>query len=88
MRAALLALLLLLSGCAHTYWTKAGATDEEFYRDSHACAVEASPPRVAAAGVEKLKVNEELYKACLFARGYRRQNSVTPPTPHWRPVTD
>ena len=54
LRRRIITALILFTGCALTYWTKAGATDEEFYQDSYECAVQASPPREAAPGVERL----------------------------------
>jgi hypothetical protein len=85
--ALILAVPLLLADCAEYYWTKADTTDEQFYKDSHDCAIEASPPR--SSGLEKIRVNhDDLYRVCLYARGYRRNKYVSPPTPHWRGVTE
>jgi hypothetical protein len=89
MRHAALVLLfssLALAGCAKYYWTKTAATDEQFYKDSHECALEASPPR--APGVEKMRMSDDLYNACLSARGYRRDKYAFPPDPHWRGVAE
>jgi len=41
-----------------------------FYGDSYNCAQEASPTREAPA--RATYVNEALYRACLWSRGYRR----------------
>lgn len=77
-------LSVALVGCAQYArydWTKAGATDEQFYRDSRECALEASPPR---SGAEKIRVSDDLYNACLVAHGYRRNTYVPPPLTDWR----
>ncbi len=75
----LVAMLLVgLIGCARYYWSKPGSTAEEFARDSSECAREASPtPAAAAAGV----VIDQLYRACLSARGYVREKQWEPPPP-------
>ncbi len=77
---------ILLAGCVRSSWTKAGTTDAQFYTDSHECAVEASP-RQDVPGVEHRQVDEDLYRACLFARGYRRGKYVFT-TPSWRGVRE
>lgn len=79
----LLVLSLTLTGCArYDDWAKAGATDEQFHRDRHECAREASPPH--ARGAEEIGMNDDLYSACLSARGYRRSTYVPPPMKDWR----
>jgi len=83
----LAAVPLLLAGCAGYYWTRADTTDEQFYKDSHECAIETRPSR--SSGVAKIIVDaDDFYRACLYARGYRRDKYVSPPTPHWRGVTE
>ncbi len=79
-------LAVIGSGCS-PYWTRAGATDEQFYRDSHACAKEASPARDAP-GVEHLKIDEDLYRGCMLALGYRRDKYLVQPTPGWRGLAE
>ncbi|OFW10408.1 MAG: hypothetical protein A3G20_04315 [Acidobacteria bacterium RIFCSPLOWO2_12_FULL_59_11] len=81
-----LALSLLLTGCATYFWTKPGTTDEQFYKDSHECAKESSPR--ADSNVKEFRVNDDLYRACLSARGYRRAKYFWSPTPSWRGVTE
>ena len=78
MRLTALALALLVSGCAEYYWTRAGTTEEQFYRDSLECALQASPHREA--GAKEIRVNDDLYRACLSARGpIRERYGSTPP---------
>jgi len=79
--------VLLAAGCSSSYWTKPGVTDAEFYRDSHACAQEASPSRDAP-GVERLKISEDLYRGCLLDRGYWREKYFIRPTPSWRGLAE
>ena len=58
-------LAVAMAGCARYYWSKSGATTEQFDRDNTECAREASAnPTEAAHGM----VNEKLYRACLKAR--------------------
>jgi hypothetical protein len=78
--AAALALLAAgLGGCVH-YWSRPGASLEEFDRDHRACALgAASNPTEAALGV----VNQQRYRACLAGRGWRRAEQPTPPPPGW-----
>ncbi len=73
--ATLAALVLLCGGCAKYYWTKPDTVEAEFARDSYECAREATG-------------SEATYRACLIARGYRRDKYLFAPTPHWRGVTE
>jgi hypothetical protein len=57
--------------------TKPATVDAQFYRDSHECALEASP-----------NVTDALYRACLIARGYRRDKYFFAPAASWRGVTE
>jgi len=79
-----LALVLLLTGCATYYWTRPGTTQEQFFKDSHECAQGASPR--ADSNVKEFRMNDDLYRACLFARGYHRGKYFWSPTPSWRGV--
>jgi hypothetical protein len=79
--APLLLLLLLLgatSGCTKKYWSKAGATPEQFTGDSQACVQQAATTLPAGAAVEAV---EQFYRACLQGRGYVRDSQVQPPPP-------
>ena len=62
------------SGCGRYYWSKSGATAEQFDRDSRECAREASPASSAALGV----VDAGQYRACLSARGWVRDKQMEP----------
>jgi hypothetical protein len=92
MRAPVLAIaaaMLCTTGCGTlAYWTKPGATDADFYRDTRECAESATPRREATPGVEKIHVNKDLYRACMMERGYRRGEYSSPPPVGWRPVLD
>ncbi len=73
-----------LSGCGRYFWSKPGSTAEQFRVDSLECAREASPTPVA----RKLgMVVDELYRACLTARGYTREKQYEPVPPgHYRGI--
>ena len=75
-------IVLMLAGCGggmKNLWVKSGATEQEFQRDSYECASTSTyTSRKAGLGGgagfyrEKTDVNEDLYRACLRARGYSR----------------
>ena len=66
------------AGCARYYWSKPESTAEQFDKDSKECAREGAPtPAAAAAGI----VIDQLYRACLQARGYVREKQWEPPPP-------
>jgi len=70
-----LALLAGLGGCGLHYWGKTGASQDDFNRDSSACAKEASPQY----GV----FLEELYRACLRSPGWARAQQQAPVPAGW-----
>lgn len=71
-------LAFVLTGCTGYYWSKPGATAEQFDRDNRECAIAASAnPTEAAHGV----VNAPRYEACLQARDWVRQKEYIPPPP-------
>jgi hypothetical protein len=76
-RRALVALTIVvgLSGCGLHYWGKTGASQDEFNRDSAACAKEASPQY----GI----FVEDIYRRCLRERGWARAQHQAPPPPGW-----
>lgn len=72
--------LLVLTGCGKHYWGKAGASAEDFARDSGVCARENALYRDATK--EFGTVLQEQYKACLKSRGWERGQKLDPP-PGW-----
>jgi hypothetical protein len=68
-------LLATLTGCGLHYWNKPGATLDDFNRDSAACAKEATPQY----GI----FVDEIYRACLRARGWIRAQQQAPPPAGW-----
>jgi hypothetical protein len=72
---ALLSAVLFLSvGCGVHYWQRQGANVQDFERDSNGCVTEAKVPRLS---VEP----EQMYRACMRARGWQRvQVGVPEPT--------
>jgi hypothetical protein len=72
-------LLLLLSaatGCSRYYWSKPGATAEQFTQDNQACLRQAAGALPSGAALEAV---EQDYRACLGSRGYARDKQMDPP---------
>jgi hypothetical protein len=78
-RAVVVALLVVtLGGCGKHYWVKTGTQPDDFNRDSTACTAEATPtPGAARYGI----VVEDVYRACMRARGWARRQSHEPVPP-------
>lgn len=76
-----LTVFVFLSGCGRYYWSRLGATLEDFRLDSQQCAGEASlTPEAARYGL----VRQDAYRACLGKRGWmREQHADPPPPPGW-----
>ena len=72
------ALVALLGGCGRHYWGKAGASQDDFNRDSAACAREASPQY----GV----FIKDRYRDCLRGRGWTRAQQHEPPSGWYRGI--
>ncbi|HEY7204680.1 MAG TPA: SHOCT domain-containing protein [Methylomirabilota bacterium] len=70
------ALLSAATGCSRYYWSKAGATPEQFSRDSGECGQQAAGTLPPGAAVEAV---EQFYRACLNSRGYVRASQLDPP---------
>lgn len=68
-----------LGGCGLFYWGKPGSTAEQFDRDNKECAVEATQ---TPGGQVVREVFDKAYRQCLLARGYVRQQQVSP-GPDW-----
>ena len=64
-----------VAGCGRHYWSKPGATLDDFNRDGAACAKAASP----AYGI----VVEDNYRACLRDKGWVRAQQVEPVPSGW-----
>jgi hypothetical protein len=74
-------LLLLLSaapGCSRYYWSKPGATAEQFTQDNQTCVRQAAGALPSGAALEAV---EQYYRACLNSRGYLRDKQMDPPPP-------
>jgi hypothetical protein len=71
-----LALLAATAGCSRYYWSKPGATAEQFGRDNQECLGQASSTLPPGAAAEAVK---QLYYACLNGRGYARDKQIDPP---------
>lgn len=76
-----LALVLLLAGCGKHYWSRSGATLDDFGRDNQECAravaIETSSDKTY--GI----VRSDYYKACLKSRGWVRAQHPEPVPPGW-----
>lgn len=67
-----------LGGCSRYYWSRPGATGEQFDQDNRDCALQTSAnPTEASLGM----VNDKAYRACLEARKWVRTKEFTPPPP-------
>ncbi len=68
-----------LGGCGKFYWGQPGATQEQFVRDNRECVKESAPtPSAADYGI----IYDQLYRACLSARGWKREQHMNSP-PGW-----
>jgi hypothetical protein len=69
-------LLAANAGCADKHWTKAGATEADFNRDSYECARESAGWETTfdpfAGYSYGVRVNKDLYRPCMANRGYSR----------------
>ena len=74
------AVTTLLGGCGRYYWAKPGAAGGDFERDSRECAAQAAP---ASRPGEYAVFVGETYRACLAARGWRRDRQFDPPPAGW-----
>jgi len=72
--------LLVWTGCGNHYWGKAGASADDFARDSGECARENA--LYQGATKEFGIVLQDQYKACLRSRGWQRDQKHEPP-PGW-----
>ena len=68
-----------LTGCARFYWSKPGASPEQFSQDNQACVQQtvAALPR----GSASVDAARDYYRACLNSRGYVRDKQYEPPPP-------
>ena len=73
--------LLVLTGCGKHYWGKAGASLEDFARDSGECARQNALYRDAAK--EFGTVLQDQYNECLRRRGWQRGQKLDPPPAGW-----
>jgi len=74
----LLLLLGALTGCSRYYWSKPGASAEQFTQDNQACLRQAAGALPSGASLEAV---EQYYRACLGSLGYARDKQVDPPPP-------
>ena len=70
-----LAVLITAGGCGLHYWNRPGASQDDFNRDSAACAKDASPQY----GI----FLEDIYRACLRGRGWTRAQHQPPVPAGW-----
>ena len=76
------AVVVMFAGCRSTlHWSKSGGTAPDFNRDSYECATQTTQTeRRAGLGGgsgfyrEGTTVNKDLYRACMTARGYSRND--------------
>jgi hypothetical protein len=73
-------LLLFLAGCGKHYWSRAGASADDFAKDSKECTRAAA---IAMANKDYGIVKPEYYKACMKGLGWARDQHPEPPPPGW-----
>lgn len=83
-RALLNSVLLLLlagavTGCSRYYWSKPGASAEQFTQDNQGCVEQAVG--TLPLGTAPLDAVRQYYRACLSSRGYARGKQFDPPPP-------
>jgi hypothetical protein len=71
----LTAAVVAAAGCGRHYWSRPGATLDDFNRDSAACAQAASPTY----GI----LVEDNYRACLRGKGWSRAQQQEPVPSGW-----
>jgi hypothetical protein len=74
----LLMLAGAITGCSRYYWSKSGATAEQFAQDNQSCLQQAAGSLPSGASSEAV---EQYYRACLASRGYVRDKQLDPPPP-------
>ena len=74
----LLLLLGVATGCSRYYWSKSGASAEQFTRDNQACVQQAAGTLPASASLDTVR---QYYRGCLNSRGYVRDKQMDPPPP-------
>jgi hypothetical protein len=75
----LLLLAAAVTGCSRYYWSKPGATAEQFTQDNQACVQQAAG--TLPGGGASLDAIRQYYRACLNSRGYVRDKQLDPPPP-------
>ena len=77
----LLMLALAFPGCAQYYWARPNGSGDDFVRENLECARQAAPnPTGVQYGVVFV---EEVYRGCLRARGWVREEQWVPPPAGW-----
>lgn len=74
-------LLLLLgaaTGCSRYYWSKPGASAEQFTQDNQACVQQAAGTLPSGGSLDTVR---HYYRGCLNSRGYVRDKQMDPPPP-------
>ncbi len=71
----------LSAGCGVHYWQRAGADVQDFQQDSRGCVTEAKVPRL---NIEP----EQVYRACMRARGWERVQAGVPERNQFRGPED
>jgi hypothetical protein len=77
----ILVVLLLSAGCGVHYWERSGAEVQDFQQDSQGCVTEA---KVARLNIEP----EQIYRACMRARGWERVKPGVPERNQFRGPED
>lgn len=74
----LLLLLGVATGCSRYYWSKPGASAEQFTQDNQACVQQAAGTLPSGPSLDTVR---QYYRGCLNSRGYVRDKQMDPPPP-------
>jgi hypothetical protein len=76
-----LVLMLVLAGCVKHYWSRPGASPDDFVKDSRECTRSTAVPTTP--NKDYGIVNPEYYKACMRGHGWVRAQQLEPVQPGW-----
>ncbi len=77
----ILALVLVMGGCGKRYWSREGASVDDFARDSQECARAVAIP--TSPNKDYGIVRQEYYRACLKGHGWTRGQHQEPVPAGW-----
>jgi hypothetical protein len=78
MRLQIAALCLVVQGCAPMVWDKAGATEQDFKRDSYGCERDVRQSGYYGQGLGAQLEMQAFYKRCMEANGWTARSGAEP----------